>query len=792
MKKIIIAMAAIAAAFTMASCNKEPLVEQGENTALGNCTITASTENNLTKTSLEGDDENGYEVVWSEGDTFNLAGNTFTLIEGAGTTRGTFQGNVPGTNGIKTAFYPASYDGSNWPTKQTYTEGNITGSPMKADVYCFKGEIDGGKVEFKNAGGILRLTLKGTAKVGSIKVSATGLDEITLDCGSGVTLDNTNGTVFHIAMPEGEYSGVSIAVWTTDYDDCTKKLKEGTQLKIERSKITTAAFTASFPSLTSTDPLPGAFSIADGKQVCFSRGNLRYTIGYDSGEWSFYDKQYKCGPLHAVDSKEISLFTWGYNATQSINPIGSASNNVSITSGNLSPAQDWGSVFGNNSPWRTLTSAEWTYLFEGRTDASQKYGYATVGGQKGLIILPDEFTDPMKNGGSGAFKPQSSTGSRWTDNYYTLAGNWEAMEAAGAVFLPAAGRRGGNSIATGSNEQGHYWSSSAADSDKAYFVYFNDNSFDPAYSWRRDNGCSVRLVMDVYTVTFDMNGKEGTAPESLTKIKHGSTITKPSDPTAEGYAFAGWYKDETCTKAWDFDSDVVTANISLYAKWVEGALPGKFSVSASKEVYFSLGNLWYGKTNKEAESATFNFEANQYDFNSGDYDTEHISHFMWSKDAEVACALQYDGQSASNNDVFFTNADETTPNPNFTANGQKGMWRTLSTDEWKYLIEHNENIWTNMHGIKGLIVFCDGYSGNKTGLTEIPKGCLFLPAAGYRSGDNGSTLVDYVGLYGFYWSASSSGNNYAFDLLFNSGDVDPFRNDFRNQAFSVRLVTDVE
>ena len=145
MKKIIIAMAALAAVFTMASCNKEQLVEQEENTALGNCIITASTENNLTKTSLEGDDENGYEVVWSEDDTFNLGGNTFTLIDGAGTTSGTFQGNVPGTNGFKTAFYPASYDGSNWPTKQTYTKGNITGSPMKADVYCMRGEISGEK-----------------------------------------------------------------------------------------------------------------------------------------------------------------------------------------------------------------------------------------------------------------------------------------------------------------------------------------------------------------------------------------------------------------------------------------------------------------------------------------------------------------------------------------------------------------------------------------------------------------------------------------------------------------------
>ena len=50
----------------MASCNKEQLIEPEKNAAPieGNCIVTASTENNLTKTSLEGDDENGYDVVW--------------------------------------------------------------------------------------------------------------------------------------------------------------------------------------------------------------------------------------------------------------------------------------------------------------------------------------------------------------------------------------------------------------------------------------------------------------------------------------------------------------------------------------------------------------------------------------------------------------------------------------------------------------------------------------------------------------------------------------------------------
>ena len=171
---------------------------------------------------------------------------------------------------------------------------------------------------------------------------------------------------------------------------------------------------------------------------------------------------------------------------------------------------------------------------------------------------------------------------------------------------------------------------------------------------------------------------------------------------------------------------------------------------------------------------------------------EHISHFMWSKDVDVACALQYDDPSASADDVFFTNAKQDTPNPDFTANGQTGVWRTLSNDEWEYLLENNGSVWATINGINGLIIFCDGYSGSKAGLTEIPKDCLFLPVAGYRYGDSGSISIDGVVSYGCYWSSSTNTYRNAFDLcFFYSGFVSTTHIDYRHEAYSVRLVTDV-
>lgn len=70
-----------------------------------------------------------------------------------------------------------------------------------------------------------------------------------------------------------------------------------------------------------------------------------------------------------------------------------------------------------------------------------------------------------------------------------------------------------------------------------------------------------------YTVMFVTNG--GSSVVSQT-VSSGSSATKPTDPSLEGYVFRGWYTDETCTATYSFTS-AVTANITLYAKWVAEA-----------------------------------------------------------------------------------------------------------------------------------------------------------------------------------------------------------------------------
>lgn len=124
---------------------------------------------------------------------------------------------------------------------------------------------------------------------------------------------------------------------------------------------------------------------------------------------------------------------------------------------------------------------------------------------------------------------------------------------------------------------------------EAQQIKYGDTATEPAepsaegYSfagWYTDPECtneydfSIPLTEDITlyalwladaVITFDVQG-HGTAPETQ-KIKNGDTATEPAEPSAEGYTFRGWYTDAACTAEYDF-SDPVTADITLYARWL--------------------------------------------------------------------------------------------------------------------------------------------------------------------------------------------------------------------------------
>lgn len=794
MKKTIMAMTVIAAAFIMGSCAKEQ-IDGTAGSVIGNDIITAFSEENLTKTALEGNGSTFYDVVWSAGDKIKIGDNIFTLIDGEGTTKGTFQGTLP-KDGTYTAYYPETSNGG-WSGNYIYAGSSISGAPMTSEVTISDGKV-AEPLKFTNSGGILRLTLRGNATIRTIALYGDG--SRVLSCGGGVALDNTDGKVFYIPMRPKKYTYLTIHFYTIDGLDIVKKLKSGKFFIIERKEITDM----SFSGINSTAPqgvLPGEFSVAEGCKVHFSKGNLRYTV--DSGKWSFFDRQYDCGPSNYEDghNKEISLFTWGCGSWST------STDTKEYLSGfedgtDFRITQDWGSQVGESGTWRTLTSAEWEYLFKTRTDAEKKYGLATVCGVKGLIILPDTFTDPMKNKGDGAFKPKTTMS--WTDNLYTGGGDWEWMEYAGAVFLPAAGYRDGENIYNvDASDMGYYWSSSAYPdkfTDYSRIVTFYESGYFGLDHHGRQYGSSVRPVTGSYTVTYDLNGVSGTTPQSIEGLLYGSFITKPADsPAAKDYTFTGWFKEAECRNQWDFTKDRVTANTKLYAGWAGGLIPGKFTVNAAgKQVYFSMGNLWADGSN------ALHFEEHQYSFNNS-YSSSHVSHFTWSESPGQATGTSGAG------DYLFCDEDH-----RVSVNGSSPIYYALTKDEWTYLLNldgHGRTIKSGQKptyttGIRysdgtvekeGLVIYPDDYSGDSLTPGEgqvyteetFPEDCVFLPGAGWR---DGKTIMLANTWNGFYWSSSAETGQEIepYNLELTSEDVGISEPGNANSAMSIRLVTTVE
>ena len=230
----------------------------------------------------------------------------------------------------------------------------------------------------------------------------------------------------------------------------------------------------------------GAFSVADGRQVVFSKGNLQYHPA--NNEWRFAESQLDyIGDANSNISSTyngwLDLFGWSTNATY-YGVSTSASYDDYIGS-----FVDWGTnQIGADAPntWRTLSKDEWDYLLNTRANADLLCGIAQVSGVNGLIFLPDNWTCP-----SGVTFKSGFQGKRCADCYVAYQSftneQWLKMEKTGAVFLPAAAVR---------DVDGIYWSATRYDINRACcFVFSSDLAF--SYQVFGNNNLSVRLVKDL-------------------------------------------------------------------------------------------------------------------------------------------------------------------------------------------------------------------------------------------------------------------------------------------------------
>ena len=278
----------------------------------------------------------------------------------------------------------------------------------------------------------------------------------------------------------------------------------------------------------------------------------------------------------------------------------------------------------------------------------------------------------------------------------------------------------------------------------------------------------------------------------------------------------------------------------------EGALNGLFSVSVDKKVRFSKGNLQY-----QASTDTWRFAENQYDAigetNSAASSTYDgwIDLFGWGTSGydntvNDPFAVNYQPWSTSTNRInqttesynsneynyygygpslFMSDKDLTGSSAYYdwgvfnaisNGGGQAGMWRTLTSEEWNYIL-NTRNLAQDLRsqatvcGVHGYVLLPDDFTLPE-GLSWTSQtnnwdtntydqqswsameavGAVFLPSVGYRWG---GTVTD-VGSKGHFWSTSYNNPLLANDLYFDSGNAGMGKGGSRSGGRSVRLVSE--
>ena len=256
--------------------------------------------------------------------------------------------------------------------------------------------------------------------------------------------------------------------------------------------------------------LPKLFSVGEGEQVLFSKGNLQYQA--TTKTWRFAEHQFD---VIGKDNEKISetyagwidLFGWatsGYdhgavnyqpwsgNKDTKSNALHWAYGDASYNLYDETGQADWGynaiSNGGNQEgQWRTPRKEEWLYLLFVRNTASGvRFVKAVVNGVNGLVLLPDQWQTTTYQLNSVNMAEMN-----YPNNVISLADWQQVLEPAGAVFLPVGGAR----TIEGIFELGACQTSSVGCEDSFELLFGADDIYLRATGHRGD-GLSVRLVRD--------------------------------------------------------------------------------------------------------------------------------------------------------------------------------------------------------------------------------------------------------------------------------------------------------
>lgn len=397
--------------------------------------------------------------------------------------------------------------------------------------------------------------------------------------------------------------------------------------------------------------------------------------------------------------------------------------------------------------WKILSDTDWWHILFDRENAENLYSKAEVDGMRGFLLLPDDWILP-----SGlTFTPRSS----FDVNVYDKT-QWAKMEAAGAVFFPL----------------GYYWSGfwdyspNCADFTEKRPDQFLDYSFPGTCGFSSLN--YVRLAIP------DTEAK---------KILDDETIVDVIVPDDDDFSTLDSIMADAKIVLLA-DKEVDTTNVDMNA----GVIPHKFSVSESTQVYFSQGNLLYNEETNE-----WRFEE---DFFSSSYSDSWQNLFTWSssgyQNPNNRNPYYNDPYKNGTNDISGTKYDWGVYNSISNGGNVANLWRTLSSNEWSYLLSRKKNEDQPLSALAlvnnnlGYVLLPDDWvtnpdlplsnslypGGNDYTLEQWREmealGAVFLPCEGYD--------VDYDPKYdlsnqlsrniGGYWSSSSFKEGYSMAETF--------------------------
>ena len=346
-----------------------------------------------------------------------------------------------------------------------------------------------------------------------------------------------------------------------------------------------------------TGAIQGIFSVSDNQQVWFSQGNLQY-VG-SSQTWRFASNQWTIVGTSQGNSSQTTtrdLFGWGTSGWDCGNTyyrpwdVASSEHNIDIASQygppgiyNLTESyahSDWGvhnTISNTTGQWRTMTKEEWDYvLFTRNTPSGIRYALARVNNVRGVILLPDDWSESTYH----LNNPNPTGSSNFFSNNVISASQWSVLQNAGAVFLPVTLERHGTSIGEGSTDvNGFYWTSSTTSNQYCAFVigvceWMGQAFVNHSASISRDTGCSVRLVCSVPSYFFDINASsnpvEGGTVSGTGSYFTGTSCTLTAMPN-EGYNFANWTRDGQVVSTSASYTFTVSEDASFVANFIDAS-----------------------------------------------------------------------------------------------------------------------------------------------------------------------------------------------------------------------------